>query len=989
MSRYVSASILLMLGILHSRLVCTAEDKSPLKPQDELASFELADESLHIELVVSEPNIVSPVAIAWDAGGAMYVAEMHGYPATPKSGKIKRLEDRDGDGTYEAVSVFAEGLDFPTGVMPYRNGILVTAAPDILFLQDTDRDGVADKKEVLWTGFRTGNQQLRVNGLYWGIDNWIYGANGRSGGAIRHGSDAKVEKVSINQRDFRFHPDNNRFESLMGMSQFGLAHDDWGNRFISWNHRFARQVLLEGKHIERNPRLITQAIHDTAPPDDDRRVYFRGAEKPVFNRDPGGYFTSLSGLTIFRGDALGEEYSGDAFAGESAQAAVVHRRVNSNGPLFVTERGRRETEFIASTDSWFHPVNFATGPDGALYIVDFYRQLVEHPQWASAQKSKGVDWQIGAQHGRIWRVRKKSLDRRSDSPKRLALDTASPEELVESLSHPVGWWRDTAQRLIVERQNRKLVPLIRPLLKSNSPLARLHAMWTLRGLHSFSDHDLIRSLHDDEPRIRVHAVRIAEMRFDQKTLRDAVLSLITDDDQRVKFEVALALGSMPPSESLRAIASLARTNAQSSGSIPQKVSPTKSHPAITLALLSSSSPIADELLADWLTDSQPTQHTNDLQFTRQLGRLAANHIANDSASIANWIHSLKLNPEKSLSHFSAMVGVAEGLADRQQTVRSLFADDQFAACLEDWKAAFDRAEKLSKDSRLSLPTRLMAAEFLSHGPPDMVASKLFTVAQMATNIELRLGGVRAIADLNDSRSSQRLFADLNQFDATVRREILLASLRSHATAAALLKAIRDEQVFANEVPEDVRLGLMKLPNVKLREVAVSLLSSSVSEDRHSIVEKYKSAFDLAGRRDQGAQVFKQNCINCHSIAGKGASTGPDLSRIKTRSDEAILVSILDPSREVSYELKTYIVLTVDGKVVTGFIESDTPSALSIRTADGKVTTVDRDHIEEQSATGKSIMPEGLERNIDEQAMADLLAFLKNPDDALLKVKSKE
>lgn len=984
----------------------TASPKSPLTPAEERATFRLADDSLRVELVVAEPDIVSPVAIAWDANGAMFVVEMLGYPLAPNSGKIKRLEDRNGDGRYERVTVFADQLNFPNGVMPYRDGILVTAAPDILYLRDTDHDGVADERTVLWTGFREGNQQLRVNGLFWGIDNWIYGANGRSGGKVRSASDANSPTVSLDQNDFRFHPSDGRFQAIVGMSQFGLGHDDWGNRFTTLNHRFARQVILESHHIQRNPQLIQHAIFDTNEPGDDRRVHYIGQYKPMFNQDQGGYFTSLSGLNIYRGNRLGAQYTGDAFAGESAQNVVIHRNMDADGVTFTARRANPDVDFLASTDSWFHPVNFATGPDGALYIVDFYRELVEHPQWAHDDKSEGVDWRVGEGHGRIWRVVKKGDDVAWWRP----LGHETTTELVHQMQSPVSWVRETAQRLIVERQDFTAVPRLRQTLESDEVLARLHAMWTLEGLGQLRDDSVLMMLKDEEPRLRVHAVRIAETRFARTTqpesvqmLRDAVVAMTGDDDARVRYQVGLTLGALSPDEALPALIALARSEAEktsaanpgnelespaadsdvtagqgSAESASRNVMPDARLSDTTLAVLSSAAPVADELLTTLLQDAETTFDSQRLKFYRELGALASSQVASLSDDeVIDWLLQLEQRPERSLGDFASLVGISEGLARHGKALRGLFS--QSAPLREKWAGSFQRAGHLAANDESLESTRRMAIGLLAQGTAESAGGFLFESLAGVESDLLRADCVLAIADINDRGLSERLFGSVDSLTGATRREVLQASVRSAAMAAALVRSLEAGDVQPTEVPEDVRLGLQKLEDERMRDAAERLLAATVSNDRQAVVDRYRSALKMVGDHRQGAKVFKQNCITCHSIAGLGGSTGPDLSRMKTRSDEALLVSILDPSREVSYELKTFIVLTADGRLLTGIITSDTPDVLTIRSADGRDHTVLRDQIEERSATGRSIMPDGFERNIDQQALADLIAFLKQPN----------
>src|SRR6266849_740903 len=270
------------------------EPLRPLTPSQERSTFQLADPNLTVELVASEPDIVAPVAIAWDAEGKLYVVEMTDYPSGPVSGRVKLLEDRNGDGRYENVTVFADQLPFPTGVIPWRGGVLVTAAPDIWFLKDNDGDGVADEKRKVLTGFTEGNQQLRVNGLYWGVDNWIYGANGRSDGDIRWAEDGR-EAGSIRRRDFRFRPDTRAFEAIAGNSQFGLAHDEWGNRFPVFNNVPVRQVVMEERYVNRAPNLRwPDTVPNIAPAGDNARLY-PVAPPLLLIPQPSGYSTSGCG----------------------------------------------------------------------------------------------------------------------------------------------------------------------------------------------------------------------------------------------------------------------------------------------------------------------------------------------------------------------------------------------------------------------------------------------------------------------------------------------------------------------------------------------------------------------------------------------------------------------------------------------------------------------------------------------------------------------
>src|SRR2546425_1106712 len=294
-----------LAGVIKTGALSSAEPvANALNPQQELASFHLADPELTIELVAAEPDVISPVAIAFDAEGRLFVAEMIDYPNASTGGRIRLLEDRDADGHYKRATVFADDLPFPNGVLPWKEGVLVTAAPNIWYLKDTNGDGRADERRALFTGFASGNQQLRANGLTWGLDNWVYGANGRSDGEVRGNSPAAP--VSLRGHDFRFRPESGEFEAVAGRSQFGLARDDWGNRFLSWNTIPIRHEVLAERYLNRNRHLAsTESLQDIIEPGDTGRVFPLTPPPLTFNNESVKNFNALAGLTIYRGEGLG------------------------------------------------------------------------------------------------------------------------------------------------------------------------------------------------------------------------------------------------------------------------------------------------------------------------------------------------------------------------------------------------------------------------------------------------------------------------------------------------------------------------------------------------------------------------------------------------------------------------------------------------------------------------------------------------------------
>ncbi|MBM3900679.1 MAG: hypothetical protein FJ379_01085 [Verrucomicrobia bacterium] len=556
--------VLLVAGTLVHGLLA-----GPLSPDEELKTFRLADPGLVVEPVASEPDVESPVAMAWDESGRLFVVEMRDYPNSESGGRIRQLEDRNQDGHWEQVTVFAEGLPFPTSVLPWSGGVLVTAAPELLFLKDNDGDGRAEERHVLFTGFRPGNPQLRVNGLMWGLDGWVHGANGRSDGELRAieilrdhqwvrvedlpeaERTTRLQPRSLRGRDFRFQPGTGRFETLAGRSQFGLARDDWGNRFLSWNTIPLRHEVFPDHFLERQTTTAGQdVLLDCLPSGDVGQVFPRTPPPLVFNNESASHFNALSGLHLLRSPTLGPGYSGNAFVSESLRN-LVHRRVLvPEGSTFRAERREPDgTEFLASTDPWFHPVNVATGPDGALYVADFYRRFVEHPAWVATEMRAQVDWATGHRHGRLWRIRRagKPLMRHED----LALLDA--RSWVRRLESPNGWTRDTVHRLLVTRDDQTVGPDLRRLIRSDArPETRAQALRIAAQLGLLSRKDLDDAGRDSHPRIREQVAWIlAEPKDPEWNPRNDPASpsprlldrLASDPDPRVKLATALAIGS--------------------------------------------------------------------------------------------------------------------------------------------------------------------------------------------------------------------------------------------------------------------------------------------------------------------------------------------------------------------------------------------------------------------------------------------------------------
>ena len=459
----------------------------PKSPLEALDCFHVRD-GFRVELVCAEPMVTDPIAIDWGADGRLWVVEMGDYPqggdgSASSRGCVKYLEDQDGDGRYDRAQVFVDGLKFPLGVMPWRNGVLITCAPDILYAEDTDGDGTADRREVLYRGFVEGNPQHCVNGLRWGLDNWIYGANGDSGGTIT--SLKTGEQVDIHARDFRIRPDTGAIETQTGMAQYGRCRDDWGNWFGGRNLQPSWHCALEDHYLRRNPFLAaTDGCVDLMDPPTCARVYPISPTLPRFNELwTLNRFTAACGLEVYRDDLFGPEFANSYFVCEPAYNLVHHSVLHRKGTTFFSRRAPEEltSEFLASSDPWCRPVQVRTGPDGALWVVDMYRLVIEHPDYIPARWHDQLDFAAGRGMGRIYRVFPADARPRTVT----SLRELSTAELVRALDDPNGPKRDLIQQLLLQRQDAQAIPLLRQLVTDNAnPKTRLSALCTLDGLNA-------------------------------------------------------------------------------------------------------------------------------------------------------------------------------------------------------------------------------------------------------------------------------------------------------------------------------------------------------------------------------------------------------------------------------------------------------------------------------------------------------------------------
>ncbi|WP_164103558.1 PVC-type heme-binding CxxCH protein [Candidatus Laterigemmans baculatus] len=979
----------------------TAEDlrTPPTEPEQAVATFEVLD-GFRMELLAAEPLVADPVAMVYDENGRAYVLEMRDYPHAvkeddepfteqtdqPPLGRVRLLEDTDGDGVFDESHIFADELSWPAGLACWKGGIYVGATPDIWYLKDTDGDRRADVRERVFTGFRKFNVQAVMNNLQWGLDHRIYGAASGNGGTVssveeesREGQ--SVENLRISRRDFRFEPGTREIEITSGGARFGHSIDNWGNRFLCNIRNPCQHVVLPDRYLSRNRYLaVPSAIADAAPSGDQLPVYrisppekwrvlsarIRLAERAEhLPRDTfvSNLVTSSSGVTVYRGGAYPEPYRGNAFTGEVASNLLYRQTLTPVGPTFRAERPDARTEFVRSRDNWFRPVNFANAPDGTLHILDMYREVIEHPWSVPEELWKLIDFRSGSDRGRIYRLAPPGFT--PPAPPRLG--EATTEELVSHLASPHGWYRDTAHRLLYERQDRSAAAALRQLLReSDSELARLHALWSLEGLDSLEPADVLLGLSDASSGVREHAVRLAEPRLNPKPanaetkstaaeLLDRILQLAEDPDPRVRFQVAFTLGETDDPRRLAALAKIAVRDVADPWTRP--------------AVLSSIAGEADALLGLLLEQKAVTAAEAGWEWLYELAMLVGAENDREAATqVLAWATEADQGPQLAI-----VSGLGDGLRRAKQSLGALA--EESAEAREVVARIIERSIETAGDEQQPVEVRVQAIELLSHGQLEQLGPTLLSLLDARQPHEVQLAAVQTLGHFSDAELPSLLLGSWRSFTPPVRDRLVETFMSRPNWTPDLLTALESGRVSPGQLTPMQRYRLLERSPEEIKQRSAKIFADSVLGGRREVIEKYRPSLSLAADRERGRAVFQRVCAACHRFEDSGFDIGPPLALVAHRAPENVLVNLLDPNREVAPDYLEYLVLTDDGRTITGIVVAETAASITLRQPQGVEETVLRENIERMVSSGKSIMPEGLEEMIDPQQMADLLAYL--------------
>ena len=948
-----------------------------VEPKNAVASWKVKP-GFKLEFVTHEPQVRDPIAICFDENGRMFVCEMIDYSEererTPHLGRISVLEDKDGDGFYETSRVFADNLPWPTGLIWAHGGLYVGATPDIWRLEDKDGDGRAEVRTKVYTGFGTGlkalNVQAMFNGFQWGQDNRIHVQSGSGNrGKIKCLLRPDLPEEELAARDFWFDPRTHEFGFEAGGAQFGMSFDNYGRKFACSNSDHLQFYVYDDRYAARNPFFSLPPARQSIAADGGAAEVFRlspdepwrivrtrwrisGVVKGVVEGGGrvSGYFTGATGTTVFRGDAYGDDFVNNTFTGDAGGQLIHRKKISADGVSLVGRRPDDEHgfEFAASTDTWVRVVNFANAPDGTLHVCDMYREVIEHPWSIPEEIKRNLDLNNGNERGRIYRIAPTTTAwNRRATPK---LGSAPTAELVATLAHPNGWHRDTASRLLYERQDKSAALLLAKLVRdSASALARHHALGMLSGLGALDEATLLVALADRDAHVRERAIVLTENRLaapPSAALAAKLAALADDPDARVRFQLALTLPSAPTLS-----ATFARLATRDSA-----------EPWISAALLSAPPAVVNDTLFPAFTSALNTAQKAPAFVAKLIEIRAASKPAEGYASLIAFV----AQPGASPLWFRAL---GEGLRRAGTTIDAADTSRQLAV-------VFTRAATTAADSKSPAAARLAALELLEVAPLAAARDALLACLAAGQPDSVQSAAIKALAQHPAPAITTALLRGWSAYMPRAKESALAALVAREDRATALLDAIKAGTLPASELPATQVQSLAHHKSPKIAALAQTALASVLPPSRAEVTAKFQPAVASVGDATRGRAQYQARCLVCHRAGSEGMALGPDLLTVKTKGRDALLTAILDPHKEVAPQYIAFDVITKDANTYTGIITRDDATGLALKIMGGAEIALPRANIRGSTSSGKSLMPEGLEAGMTVENMADLLTFIE-------------
>lgn len=1001
----------------------------PLSPADSAKKIKLP-EGFRIELVASEPVVEEPSCIAFDPRGRMFVCELHGYnvegeidvaelnktgkldrtvrrirwelqggpiaeeAAKRQYGVLKMLTDTDGDGLMDKAEVWADDLPACYGVVPALDGVIVTAAPDIVYFGDKDGDGRPEIRKTLFTGFKMRVMERGINNPCWGLDNWIYVGAGSQGGRITGPN--LPGPIDMPHSDFRIKPDGSAIEPVNGrVGTFGLTMNNAGDRFPSSGGRPAMYALpLPQRYLTRNPFVTTPRTNYFAAPydrgfriSDPHPWRVRRRQDPAWIKFYGDHETNSNYFSggcsnMFYGDhLLPGQYRGNIFYCEPS-LNMVHRCVVSRKDAgYQGERApsEQESEFLASTDQWFRPMNLRVGPEGAIYIVDMYREIIEDysaiPRFL--QQQYGLD--KGRRHGRLWRLLPTVAQRATD----WNMASMTSDELVEAVGSSNAWRRMTAHRLLLKMGDAaKTDGLATMLQKHAAAPSCIQALHILETMQRLKPADVLVSLRHPDYAVRVHALRMAEQWIDSsKPIRAAVLAAADDADPSVRIQVAMTLGESSSPEVVPVLADLARRHGTDRWMAAAIMSSCNDHAmAVLSSLLSKPETVGNaQGLLRSLCGTLAGQK-NVAAMSKVLKGLADKSGAIQVACLSGLVDVASRSKEKFPAAADDWVGAARLLTSDSSEVRALAT--QLASKLpmannKEMKRLFADAEKQLASESLSLEAKQRAIQILANAPAARLIEAASPLLDASQPISLQLSAIEALSSSASPKVGGVMLENWSSFTPAVRTVVLQKMFDRDNRWSAILDAIEADVVSASDLNASQVEQLATSSDAAVVERAKRVLANPEADaELQARIVTYQAALKNDRDLKNGEKVFRANCIACHKLGNEGFEVGPALGTIINKPDESLLLDLLDPSSRIVPDYRSYMVVTNDGRTYAGILASESATSVTLRMEKGVTEAILRRDIDMLESSEVSLMPSGLHKLVSPQDAADLLAFLR-------------
>ena len=997
---------------LAAMAAATAQAQQPA-PVENVSSFpprspEEQRKALHvppgfeIQLVASDPDIQKPLNLAFDDRGRLWVTDTVEYPYPAAEGAVPRdtvkiLSDFGPDGKARSILTFADGLNIPIGLLPLPSAraALVHSIPHILRMEDFDGDGRADSREVLYGVFGHRDTHGMTNAFTWGFDGWIYACHGFANDSRVQGSDGRP--ISMNSGNtYRMRPDGSHVESWTfgQVNPFGLAFDPLGNLYSSDCHSRPVYQLLRGAWYPSFGKP-----HDGL-----------GFGPEMVSHDHGS--TGIAGIAYYAAEQFPVEYRGSIFVGN-----VVTNRVNRDTVVWEgsSPRGVEAPDFIWSEDNWFRPVDIELGPDGALYIADFYNRIIGH--YEVPLEHPGRD----RKRGRIWRVVYRGPDGRIPPPPGTIDRTASSvSDLIGDLANPNLAVRLSASNQLVERGGEATVAELRKLLDEAGPTRpRVHALWVLHRLGELEEQRLLQAFSSPaaDRELRVHAMKIFRERPEiSETARSAVIAALGSDDPFVARAAAEALGGHPDADTnLKPLLALRR-------SVPAR--DTHLIHVVRMALrdqvrLDDAWQVRDrQELDEWdrrnLADvatgvpSQPAAaflmgHLKGTEETSENLRRYVHHIARHGSpqTTDELLRFVLAAGDRPPGHRLALLRlIQQGFQERGEPLGDPLRRE--ARKLIDALLASRKAEDLgvaveaAREFRLAevlpqlvelartatLPEARRAEALAAIVAIDPETSLKFVQAQLDDGtlpLGLRETAAIALANLDRREAIDALLEILPRTPERLQATIAAALARRRDGAEALLAAIEAGKASPRVLQERrVVIGLENAGLVDVPSRVSSLLKELPPADQkiRELLERRREGFDHAQRDPVlGAAVFEKHCVACHELGGKGARIGPQLDGIGSRGVDRLMEDILDPNRNIDQSFRVTNLALQNGQIVTGLLLREEGEVLVLADAEGKEVRLAKANVEDRSTAQISPMPANLVEQIAEPDFYNLIEYL--------------